>query len=70
MRAYLARFPYIGGGAPNYADYIALGAFLWVACVSTLPLLAHDDTLRAWIDRVRDLYGGLGRDSRMQTLFE
>ncbi len=70
LRAYLQRFPFVGGGAPNYADYIVLGAFRWVASVSTLPLLAHDDTLRAWIDRVFDLYGGLGRDPRAKTLFE
>ncbi len=70
LRAYLERFPYVGGGAPNYADYIVLGAFRWVASVSTLPLLAHNDTLRAWIDRVFDLYGGLRRDARMKALFE
>ena len=70
LRAHLSRFPYLGGSAPNYADYIALGAFLWVASVSTLPLLAHDDTLRTWIDRGFDLYDGLGRDPRMKTLFE
>jgi glutathione S-transferase len=70
LRAHLTRFPYLGGSAPNFADYIALGAFLWVASVSTLPMLAHDDTLRAWIDRGFDLYGGLGRDPRMKTLFE
>jgi glutathione S-transferase len=70
LRAHLKRFPYLGGSAPNYADYIALGAFLWVAGVSTLPLLAHDDTLRPWIDRGFDLYGGLGRDPRQKTLFE
>lgn len=70
LRAYLARYPFLGGDAPNYADYIALGAFQWVAAVSTLPLLAHDDTLRAWIDRGFDLYDGLARDSRRKTLFE
>ena len=70
LRAHLTRFPYLGGSAPNYADYIALSAFLWVASVSTLPPLAHDDTLRAWIDRGLDLYGGLGRDPRMRPLFE
>ncbi|MEP6548405.1 MAG: glutathione S-transferase N-terminal domain-containing protein [Gammaproteobacteria bacterium] len=70
LRAYLERFPYVGGGAPNYADYIVLGAFRWVASVSTLPMLSHDDTLRAWIDRVFDLYGGLRRDARMKALFE
>lgn len=70
LRAHLSRFPYLGGGAPNYADYVVLGAFLWVASVSTLPMLAHDDALRPWIDRCIDLYGGLGSDTRMKTLFE
>jgi glutathione S-transferase len=70
LRAYLVRFPFLGGSKPNYADYIALGAFRWVSSVSTLPMLAHNDTLRAWVDRGFDLYGGLGRDARMQPLFE
>jgi glutathione S-transferase len=70
MRAHLQRFPFLGGSEPNYADYIALGTFLWVASVSSLPLLAHADTLRNWLDACRDLYGGLGRDARMQSLFE
>ena len=56
---------------PNYADYIALGAFHWVASVSTLPLLARsDDTLRRWLEKGFDLYGGLGLDSRMKPLVE
>jgi glutathione S-transferase len=70
LRSHLSRFPFLGGGAPNYADYIALGAFLWVASVSTLPLLAHADTLRTWIEKGFDLHGGLGRDPRMNALFE
>lgn len=71
LRGQLSRVPFLGGAAPNYADYIALGAFHWVASVSTLPLLARDDNaLRAWLDRCFDLYGGLGRDSRMRPLFE
>ena len=70
LRTQLARFPFLGGSAPNYADYIALGAFYWVASVSTLPLLARDDGLRAWLDRGFDLYGGIGRDPRLKSLFE
>ena len=70
LREHLSRFPYLGGSAPNYADYIALGTFHWVASVGTLPLLAHDDTLRTWIERGFDLYGGLGHDPRMKLLFE
>ncbi len=70
LRTQLSRAPFLGGSAPNYADYIALGAFQWVASVSTLPLLAANDPLRAWLDRGFDLYGGLGRDARMKPLFE
>jgi glutathione S-transferase len=71
LRLHLARFPYLGGTAPNYADYIALGSLQWVGSVSRLPLLgADDEALRAWLQRGFDLYGGLGRDPRLQPLVE
>jgi glutathione S-transferase len=71
LRSQLARVPFLGGSAPNYADYIALGAFQWVASVSTLPLLARsDEVLRSWLDRGFDLYGGLGRDPNIRPLFD
>jgi glutathione S-transferase len=71
LRVQLSRSPYLGGSTPNYADYIALGAFHWVASVSTLPALAaNDDVIRAWLDRGFDLYEGLGRDPKMKSLFE
>ncbi len=70
LRSHLSQHPFLGGVAPNYADYIALGAFQWVASVSTLPVLAPNDALRAWRDRGFELYGGLGRDPRMRPLFE
>jgi glutathione S-transferase len=71
MRSHLAHYSFLGGSRPNYADYCALGLFQWVASVSTLPMLATDDhALRSWIDRGFDQYEGLGRDSRLQPLFE
>jgi glutathione S-transferase len=70
LRQQLTRSAFLGGETPNYADYIALGAFQWLASVSDLPLLAADDTLRPWLDRGFDLYGGLGRDARMKSLVE
>jgi glutathione S-transferase len=70
LRTQLARSPFLGGSTPNYADYIALGDFHWVASVATVPLLAADDPLRAWIERGFDLYGGIGRDPRMKALYE
>jgi glutathione S-transferase len=71
LRLQLSRSPFLGGTNPNYADYIVFGVFQWVAAVHTLPLLAKDDQpLRNWLDRVADLYDGLGRDPRMRPLFE
>ena len=71
LRLQLAREPFLGGQSQSYADYVALGSFLWVGSVSTLPLLAGgDDVLRSWLERGFDLFGGLGRDPRMQPLFE
>ena len=71
LRVQLSRAPYLGGTAPNYADYIALGAFHWIASVSSLPLLPRgDEALCAWLDRGFDLYGGIGRDPRMKPLVE
>lgn len=71
IRAQLARYPYLGGNNPNYADYIALGSFHWVASVSTLPMLERsDEALREWLERGFSLYGGIGIDPRMNPLFE
>jgi glutathione S-transferase len=71
LRAHLAERAFLGGERPNYADYIMLGYFHWVASVATLPMLAHDDeVLRGYLERGFDLYGGLGRDPRMRPIFE
>ncbi len=71
LRLQLKNAPFLGGARANYADYLVLAALQWVASVSTLPLLAGDDgVLRSWTERGFDLFGGLGRDSRMRPLFE
>jgi glutathione S-transferase len=70
LRAHLAKFPFIGGTQPNYADYIVLSNFVWVGSVATVPPLQADDALRPYIERGLDLYGGLARDPRMKPLYE
>jgi glutathione S-transferase len=70
LRAHLAKFPFLGGASPNFADYIVLGAFIWAGSVATVPLLQADDALRPYIERGLDLYAGLGRDPRMRPLYE
>ncbi len=60
MRAALAAAPFLGGDQPNYADYIALGGFLWAGAICTLPMLEKSDPLNEWLARGFDLYDGLG----------
>ena len=70
LRAHLQKFPFLGGAAPNFADYIALGGFYWAAAAGTLPLLERDDSLRDWLDRGFNLYGGIAKDPGIEPLFE
>lgn len=61
VRQQLRAQPFISGAAPAYPDYTVMGAFMWARTVSALPLLADDDPLNAWIDRMLDLFDGMGR---------
>jgi glutathione S-transferase len=70
LRTHLQKFAFLGGSTPNFADYIALGGFYWAASVGTLPLLECDDSLRDWLDRGFNLYGGIARDPGIKPLFE
>lgn len=60
LRITLGGSPFIGGDTPNYADYIALGGFLWAGAICTLPLLSADDKLNEWLKRGFDLFDGIG----------
>jgi glutathione S-transferase len=70
LRQYLQKSPFLGGAKPNYADYVALGGFYWAASAGTLPLLERDDSLRAYVSRGFDLYGGIAREPGIEPLFE
>ncbi len=69
LRELLKDAPWLGGSAPNYADYCVLACFLWAGSVAKTPPLHDDDPLRDWLDRGFDLYDGLGRHPGMHTLF-
>jgi len=62
IRLPLAEYPYLGGAAPTYADYIVFGAFQWARCASPFRLLAENDPVLAWCRRIEGLFGGLARD--------
>jgi glutathione S-transferase len=52
---------FLGGNAPLYPDYILFGVFIWARIVSPAPVLASDDAVHAWFERMLDLYGGVAR---------
>jgi glutathione S-transferase len=62
LRSMLSYQPYIGGGAPLFADYIVAGAFQWVRVSSPFAYLEPQDPVAAWFERCLDLHGGLLRE--------
>jgi glutathione S-transferase len=63
LRLTLGKQPYLAGTAPAYADYIVFGCFMWARNVSAFKLLAADDPVHAWRERMLDLYDGEARRS-------
>jgi glutathione S-transferase len=62
-RLVLRAQPWLGGAAPSYADHILFGTLQWPRCVSRFAMLAGDDPVVEWQERMLDLYGGLGRSA-------
>ena len=52
------------GRRAAYPDYILLSPFLWAYSVSPLELLAEDDAVHAWRERMLDLFDGMGRKAK------
>jgi glutathione S-transferase len=61
LRRAVAGQPFLAGQAPSFADYIPFGTLQWVRCVTSTELLAADDPVSLWFERMLDLYDGLGR---------
>ncbi len=64
VRLVLRSQDWLGGAAPSYADHILGGTLMWPRCTSRFELLAADDPVAAWRERLLDLYGGLGRRAK------
>ncbi len=63
MRSTLDRQPYLGGAEPNFADYIVFAAFQFARVISPIELLAFEDPVYAWRDRLLDAFDGYARDA-------
>lgn len=57
----LCKSDFLGGAAPDYADYIVFGAFQWVRVVSSRQFIEPDSSIDRWFDRLLDAFDGLGR---------
>ncbi len=69
LRLALRQHKFLGGAAPNYADYRILGGFLWLASLAQTPALAADDPLRGWYEALCGMYGGLGNHPGLFPIF-
>jgi len=63
VRAVLKDQKFLAGNAPMYADYIAAGILLWVRAASPEQVLAKDDSVAAWFERMLVLYPRIAKDS-------
>jgi glutathione S-transferase len=61
MQAALKRQAYVCGEAPAYADYVLFSVFQWARIMSPTKVLAPEDPLCGWRERMLDLYGGFAR---------
>jgi glutathione S-transferase len=68
LRSLVKRQHFIGGASPSFADYIVFGAFQWARCVSPIRLLATDDPVFAWRDRLFDAFDGFARRARGEAV--
>ncbi len=59
LRLVLKTQNYLSGEAPLYADYAVFGQFQWCRCISDFKLLAADDPIYAWRQRMLALHDGL-----------
>ena len=58
VRATIETQPFLCGDAPAYADYILMGSLMWPRCCSNAEILAADDPLIGWHDRMLGLFDG------------
>ncbi|MEW6435615.1 MAG: glutathione S-transferase family protein [Pseudomonadota bacterium] len=63
LRSTLRSQDFIAGSTPKYADYCVFGMFMWARCISTTELLAEDNPIFQWRERLLDAFDGMGRNA-------
>ncbi len=64
VRRVVKHAAFLGGEEPSYADYAVFGAFQWARCVGGPEMLAPDDPVHGWRERMLDLFDGLAREAK------
>jgi len=62
LQATLKRQPFVSGAQPAYADHILFSVFQWARVMSPQEVLAPEDPLCAWRERMLDLFDGFARN--------
>jgi len=62
MQTLLKRQAYVCGEAPAYGDYILFSIFQWARVMSPREVLAPEDPVCAWRERMLDLFDGFARN--------
>jgi glutathione S-transferase len=62
LQATFKRQAFMAGAAPAYADYILLSVFQWARVMSPQEVLAPEDPLCQWRERMLDLHDGFARN--------
>jgi len=65
LRMLLTQQEFVSGKAPAYADYIVFGSFQWPTNASDFALLAEDDPIYTWRQRVAGLFDNLADRERI-----
>ncbi|MDF3075501.1 MAG: Glutathione S-transferase domain [Alphaproteobacteria bacterium] len=64
LRMLVKEQDFICGETPGYADYILFGSFQWPGNASDFELLAEDDPIYVWRQRMAGLYDGLAQRAK------
>ncbi|MEZ5893625.1 MAG: glutathione S-transferase N-terminal domain-containing protein [Parvularculaceae bacterium] len=64
MAAPLSGHRFFGGDAPNIADYVAFGPFMWARAASRTPFCEMPQPVADWTERMLDLFGGYARAAK------
>ena len=63
LRKTLEVQPFLGGAAPNVSDYMVFSGLMWARCTSPVPVLASDDPVWAWREKLLDAFDGMARSA-------